>query len=442
MNLIADLYSTLKGRERPEDIARRIVDSPEFLNIGLDRTARKLLERGADAARRYGSYMAQSFEQASNLGRQIDVAKALFAGVAAPDEANDAQAVHDYLARLVYALRIEGHDFLAHRATRAQRRALNVETVATGHRAYNKRFRLLARMAAKLKAWEQNLDRRELAQCAKSRLATRIKIDELTDPLSACFVAYFTARSNVRSVFTSGKQDRAFDDVCDALFRQLDPEKANWLAIAHVHVDPDVLAHLDDTAKGRLLAAWFGVMERAARILAEQTRKGGLELGSMIVRRGNDSSTWNEAAGAFSKARDGWISTLHALGADALLDEFAPGKALRLMAADVAWLHRRNGDGLDPDTRVWNALPKPWEVVLGRAHCDRSMIETACRGAGVEGRGWIAPRPKSVAKWRPAPELVYGVEVGSPVFGAILKKLGFFAGPSKAKSVTPTVNVN
>lgn len=436
--LIQDLYRTLSGRDRPEDVALKIVDSPEYGSLGLSRASKSLLERGAANARRWRSYMSKSFEKASNLDRQIDVASVLFKTVPAPADTNDSQAVHAYLAQLIYALRVEGHDFKANRLTRDQRRAMDIETVSKGHRAYNKRFRLLARMAEKLKAWESNLDRRELAHCAKSRLATKIKLADLTDPLSACFVAYFTARSNMRSVFTSGKQDRPFDDVCDALFDQLDPKKADWLAIAHVYVAPEVLKHLSEEQKGRLLSAWFGVMEKSAKLLSAQIEqsKSGIDLKSMIVRRGNDSSAWNEAAGAFTKAREGWINTLHSLGAEGLLDKFAPGKALRLMAADVAWMHRANGDGLDPDTRVWNALPKPWDVVLGRAHCDRAMIEAACREAGLStDRGWLAPRPKSVQEWRPAPELVYGVQVSCPEFASILKKLGFFAGPSKTKGV-------
>lgn len=454
MTLIADLHKTLAGRDRPEDIALKIVDSPEFKDLGFDRHTKSLLSRGAESARRRYSYMSRSFEKASNLDKQIDVAKILFRSISAPEDTNDPQAVHDYLGKLIHALRIEGHDFKANRATREQRIAMKDPNVAKGHRAYNKRFRLLARMAKKLKTWEHNLDRRELAHCAKSRLSSRIKLADLTDPVSACFIAYFTARQNVRSVFTSGKQDRPFDDVCDALFDSLDPKKADWLAIAHVYVSTEVLDHLSEEQKGRLLGVWYSVMERAARLLAAQVEKegvkngvgratGGLNLESMIVRRGNDSSAWNEAAGAFTKAREGWINTLHSLGAEGLLDKFAPGKALRLMAADVAWMHRRNGDGLDPDTTVWNAIPKPWDVVLGRAECNRSMIEKACREAGLMGdRGWLAPRPRTVQEWKPTPDLLYGVQLACPEFGSIMKKLGYFAGPSKTKGAGQTVAAN
>ena len=80
------------------------------------------------------------------------------------------------------------------------------------------------------------------------------------------------------------------------------------------------------------------------------------------MRRGNDSSAWNEAAGAFTKAREGWISSLYSMGMANVLDKFCPGNALRLIAADVAYMHRAHGSGgLEPDTRVWNAVPRPWD---------------------------------------------------------------------------------
>lgn len=101
----------------------------------------------------------------------------------------------------------------------------------------------------------------------------------------------------------------------------------------------------------------------------------------------------------------------------------------------MAWLHRRSGGGLDPDTAVWAALPRPWDVVLGQVGCGRATVEEACRKAGVEGRGWVAPRVTTVARWRPTPELVHGVEVSSPALAALLRRAGAFGGPSKAKAI-------
>jgi hypothetical protein len=140
--------------------------------------------------------------------------------------------------------------------------------------------------------------------------------------------------------------------------------------------------------------------------------------------RGSESS--------INKARDGWITTLYALGQSAVLDKLAPPKALRLMAADVVAMHRHYGSGdLDPDTKIWNILPKPWLVMDGSCTCTRAMIEDACTQAGVTGNGWIAPRERHVAPFAATPELVHGVIVSSPELASQLRKLGYFSGPSK-----------
>jgi len=435
--LINELFETLDGRWRPQDVAMLLVKSSDFMALGLNKTEQHTLQ---DAAR-YGynwSSMSKRFVKASNLDDQIEVAKILFKDVAPPTDTHDITSVRRYLDRLNVALRRDGpqDDHRKNRLLHEDRR--KIEGFPAHHRAYNKRFRLLNRMEDKYQRWIVNGDIKELAQFAKSRLASQIKREDLSDVRTAAFLAYFTSRSNMRSVFTNGSQARVYDEICEMLFKKLDAERTNWWAIAQVYPSDDVINHLTHEQKGRLLATWFNIMERAAKILTKEVQTSGstLNLERMIVRRSNDSSTWNEAAGAFNKARDGWINCLHSLGAEALLDGFAPGKALRLMAADVVAWHSfgkgGDGQGLEPDTRVWQLLPKPWDVVLGNANCTRSMIEDACRIAGIEGKGWIVPRLKNVAPWSPAPELVYGVQVGSASLAVVLKKLGFFAGPSKA----------
>lgn len=186
-------------------------------------------------------------------------------------------------------------------------------------------------------------------------------------------------------------------------------------------------------------------MKTAAEHLEMAARANDLDLKSLVVRRGNDSSAWNEAAGAFNKGRDGWINTLYALGMSEVLERFAPGKALRLMAADVVFMHRHFGSGgLEPDTAVWNDLPLPWEVVLGRAQCTRYNIESACRRHGVKSgsKGWISPRPKTVAEFTPTPELVHGVSVGSPHLAFILRRCGYFSGPSKGVKAVAEIDID
>lgn len=431
MTLLDQLHAALARRLRPEDVARLIATSTERGVLDLDGPTRRLLIRiGREALR--PTFMSTDFEEAVGPERQLAVARALFPDVPAPERVEDPEQLHALLARLAGALRVSGHDFLRDRANRAGRRLVGL---LLGHRAYNKRFRLLTRLAAKEERWRRSLERHELARVAKVRLAGRVRREELTDLRSACLVAYLTARAGVRSVFTAGKQDRPFDELCAALLAGLDARRADWWAIALVHPAREVVEHLPLERQGQLLGLWFDVLERAAWRLQALVARGGLDLERLIVRRGNDSSSWNEAAGAFNRARDGWVATLHAMGAEALLDDLCPGKALRLMAADVAWLHRRSGGGLDPDTAVWAALPRPWDVVLGQAGCGRATVEEACRKAGVEGRGWVTPRVTTVARWRPTPELVHGVEVGSPTLAALLRRAGAFGGPSKAKAI-------
>ena len=77
----------------------------------------------------------------------------------------------------------------------------------------------------------------------------------------------------------------------------------------------------------------------------------------MIVRRGNDSSTWNLMAGAWNKLRDGWFGLCDALGAGEIIERQCFGKVMRLMAADVAAWHRslKGDDALHGDTAVWGS---------------------------------------------------------------------------------------
>jgi hypothetical protein len=113
-----------------------------------------------------------------------------------------------------------------------------------------------------------------------------------------CFIAYYVARCNLRSEFTTLGQQRPY-----------------W-------------------------------------------ERGGINRETMVVRRGNDSSAWNNTAGAWNKARGSWIALLQAMGMTEELDSMCFGKVLRLMAADVAAWHRLSGGELEPDTKVWSEVPR------------------------------------------------------------------------------------
>jgi hypothetical protein len=123
-----------------------------------------------------------------------------------------------------------------------------------------------------------------------------------------------------------------------------------------------------------------------------------------------------------------------------LLDDLCPGKVLRLMAADVAAWHGASGGGLHPDTRVWAALPAPWDALARKARCTRAMVEAACRNHGVDPAGWTGPRPpKLPVPFRPTPELVHGVAIGSPGLATLLREAGWFTGKMAAPVAIPVV---
>ena len=162
---------------------------------------------------------------------------------------------------------------------------------------------------------------------------------------------------------------------------------------------------------------------------------------TMIVKRGNDSSTWNSTAGAWNKARDNWMNLIYALGLDYILDDLCFGKALRLMAADVAAWHRSAGGGLEPNTVVWNEIPLPWEIFNGSKSCNKEKVVKACKKAGLdpEKSGWIAPREVKVSEFRPTPELVHGVTVYNPFLATVLKRHKYFSGKT-GKAFDPKSN--
>jgi hypothetical protein len=227
-------------------------------------------------------------------------------------------------------------------------------------------------------------------------------------------------------------QQRPYDEIADMLFtrcKQRD-DKANWWAIAHVFPEAFALAQLTDAQKGRLLGAWLSALYDIASLLKEVWERGGINRETMVVRRGNDSSTWNNTAGAWNKARGSWIALLQAMGMTEELDSMCFGKVLRLMAADVAAWHRLSGGELEPDTKVWNEVPLPWEALSGEAGCNRAMVEAICRKRGVDPvkKGWTAAAQKPVAEFRPTPELVHGVTVSAPQLAAAIRKAGWFSG--------------
>jgi len=300
-------------------------------------------------------------------------------------------------------------------------------------RRYDKLFRLAGRLERKLARLRVEEAKHRLLLVAKAGLAPELVVEQFAGSVpAAAFVAYYAARTKLRSEFTIQGQQRPFDDMAAALLRLCEEDPGTgWYAVAHVFPRADVLARLGERQKGELLGRWFAILSELAERLEGAWRTTDIDLDTMIVRRGNDSSTWNLFAGAWNRARDHWIALVEALGLEALFDRMLPGKVMRLMAADVAAWHRSAGSGIHPDTLVWRELPKPWDVLRLGALCDRAAVEAACARAGLDPvkSGWSAARPRTaVAAFRATPELVHGVDVGNPYMAAFLRRLGAFSG--------------
>lgn len=436
MTVIDQLYEAVQTRKRPEDVADIVLQA---IGDNLVRKDRRKLQSAARYSLRQQAHhytsMLEDFARPVGMARQVKVATDLFA--TAPtlteEEKSDPVAVQEFVKAISPEIKkaFGRSDFKHDRLNREQRRKVGLAEISK--RQYNKRFRLLGRMEAKLLKLAREVQKYEFTRIGKSRLATHLSKEQLAEDLdSACFIAYYTARLNRRSLFTWGKQERAYDEICEVLFQRLHKhDGTNWYAIAHVHPDAGVIKHLYDQEKGQLLGKWFGTLQEIGELLRQIWSESEINSKTMIVRRGNDSTTWNNTASAWNKARDAWISLNYAMGMEDVLDQMCFGKVLRLMAADVAWMHQRYGSGdLEPDTGVWNDLPFPWEVLSGQVACTKDDVIKACKARGVDPhkKGWIRPRPKHIAEFTPTPELVHGVVVSNPQFAKLLRKARVFSG--------------
>ncbi|MEU0522201.1 hypothetical protein [Streptomyces niveus] len=412
----------------------------------LDATTRAALEKAAEhsLSRLWHGYtsMREDFARPVGAQRQLACAAALFTDVPqVPAGDGDDPARIEALIRTAgeeIQRRYGDNDFGRDRLNRAERADAGIGEISK--RQYNKRFRLLRRMEAKLARVVHEQRRREVTMTGKGALARTLPYELFAaDPDTAAFIAYLTARAHMRSVFTNGKQRRPYDEIADALFRRLcdRPERTNWYALAHVHPTAEVLGQVADDDLKRLLVHWNQVLREVAGLLEDAWNRSRLERHSMIVRPGNDSSTWNRAAQAWSTARAHWFALLTELGEEAILDRFCPGKVPRLMAADVAYWHRKTRGGLHPDTYVWAELPLPWEVLRGERECPRSLVEAACARNGVDpvAGGWTGPRPAAKAvRFSRTPELVHGVAVRDPLMASALRSAGVFSGRNKREA--------
>lgn len=426
---LRELYATLQGRHRPEEVSALVL---RLLNRDLDRDTRRVLARAAQGGG-WGSLMAVDFAAPSLPTDAMQRLAALLFGedVVARDNATpeDLRALLDD-ARTRLGMVAGRTSFKYDRDNRQSRATFGMDY---SRRRYNKLFRMVARLEQESLDFQRQHRLFQLGRFGKTSFAAQIPFESFAaDHRTAAAVAYLTANMGRRSIFTNGTQARAFDSVAERLLAQCaGAPPAGWLAVAHIFPRADVLDQVSAADRLHLLGLTLAVLREAAELLRIAWARTDIDLTTMIVRRGNDSSTWNALAGAWNKARDIWIALMQSLGHAATFEHFLPGKVLRLMAADVAAWHQLSGGEIHPDTRVWVELPYPWDVMDGQAICTRAQIEAACRAAHVdpETSGWTAPRAHTTAAaWQPTPELVHGVTVNQPELAYWLRKVGVFSG--------------
>lgn len=424
------LYHSLVKRETPEAVAQRVCDA---LGAAAPREAQRIAYTGTK--HRFGwTSMSNRFRGADPMDRQVAKARELALAflqqdMPGADDIAELDAFVDQFNALIGKARDQNSFFYA----RLNRQARSDWGLTLSRRRYDKLFRLAARLETRLVRYKRSLQTHELVLISKSGLVADITHADLEGmPWTASFIAYLSARMKLRSEFTIAGQQRAFDGLAAKLLDGCAKhEEANWFAIAHVFPREDVLARLSDAQKGVLLGRSYGVLTRTAEKLQQAHEQSGIDLETMIVKRGNDSTTWNTFAGAWNRARDSWIALVTAIGMTRTFDALLPGKVMRLMAADVAAWHRSVGGQLHPDTYVWRALPKPWLVLSGNAVCTKDMIDHVCALHGVDAikSGWSAARARTaIAEFRPTPELVHGVSVENPYLAHLLRKLGAYSG--------------
>lgn len=447
--IIEKMYLTLDQRQRPEDVAEMVLlalgrDLTILERITLERAARLSLKRSLHGF----TSMLQTFADVAGADKQVLKAIELFKIRLLNEEDYKKPSNIEHILQVVSPLILKEqgeNNFLTDRLSKQQRKHKGLDI---SKRQYNKKWRALKRLEKKLHVTIREIKKLEFQKIAKHGLSHQLTLEEFASDLnSACFIAYYNARCNLRSVFTNQSQDKPFDEISKVLFnrckgrrtkvfdflindRYQKQNNTNWWAIAHIYPSREVLSNLKDEEKGIFLGKWTTILQEIAELLDDVWTVSNMNRQTMIVKRGNDSTTWNNTAGAWNKARDSWMNLIYSLGMEYILDEVCFGKVLRLMAADVvAWHHSSSGK-LDPNTDVWNKLPLPWEVFQGKENANKQLVIQYCNEAGLdpEKSGWIAPRAHGVAVFKPTPELVHGVAVSNPFLAEILKRQGCFSG--------------
>jgi hypothetical protein len=299
-------------------------------------------------------------------------------------------------------------------------------------RAYRRAVRAVLHLQQRTEVLAAERDREASVAFGKSRLAYLVtEEDFVACPATAAFTAYYVARLNLRTRFTSGSQTRPMDSLGEELLAgALAAPTCRPVVLGSVLTRWRILDMLDDTQAGELMGRYYEQLAASARALRESFDHHR-DPTVMITRVGDDSSSWNSASRAFNQARTGWLNLTRGLGYDDVVEASCPGKVPALVASDVAAWHLRDGGSQHVDVRVWADLPLPWDVVLGDDECPAELVRETCRRHAVdpEAAGWTQPYRQDLTELpAPAPELVHGVTVSSPLLARALRRAGVFSG--------------
>lgn len=434
MTTIRQLFETLNERKRPEDVAEMIM---QLTQNSLTPKEYSVLEKATKGSlsKKWNGYtsMLQTFAKAKGAQKQVKKAFEVFnlQNIEKLDY-NLYENIENCIKEISSIINkpVGQNNFKTDRFNKIQRKE---NAIDLSKRSYNKKWRILKRLEKKLIIFARESRKNEFQLISKHGLVHHLSFEAFSSDLNtAYFIAYYNARCNLRSVFTNQGQESPFDEISEMLLNRCKKElhTTNWLAISFIYTNEEVLSNLTDKQKGSLIGKWTSILQDIANLLNEVWDYSDIDRETMIVKRGNDSTTWNNTAGAWNKARDNWMNLIYSLGLDCILEEVCFGKVLRLMAADVVVWHRLTGSKLDPNTNVWNKLPLPWEVFENREFCNKKMVIKYCQEAGIDAEksGWIAPKVHSVVEFKPTPELVHGVVISNPFLATVLKRHKYFSG--------------
>ncbi len=424
---IIKLHASLTSREQPEWVASTILRAVPDLTPA----ERKVIGKAARWAERnpwYGSMMPNGWEQPPSPAPTAAYVQRAFTGISdtAPSDPEDLEAVGAWRDQLVDII-----GWTPGVAGALNRADLHQRDLSISMRRWRRAWHALDVLDGKLRTVRRMQLRARFARSARSGLAATITLQEVQDdPGAAAFCAYIAAKRNLRRGFDVRGRPNSYDEVADVLFKRLG-DSTDWWMVARVHPTAETVERLDQTQRGQLISAYWDDMRAAAELCAQINQDHPINRSSMIVDRGDDSDTWNLAAGAFNTARLRWLTVLEVTGQQALCQVLLPPKLMRLMAADLIYWHSLVGNNsTHPDVRVAADLPAAWDVMAGRAECTISDIVAACERHGVDpAAGWTGPiKPGQLGQFEPTPELVHGIAVGDPILASMLRRAHAFSG--------------